>query len=293
MDAVILIDKPAGITSNNLVQKVKKHLKANFNKDIKVGHTGTLDYFATGLMILTIEKAVRLTQYFQGLDKEYIATGELGKITDTYDINGKVLEERECNVSEEDLKVVIKSFEKTYFQYPPAYSAKRVDGKRAYQLAKKGIHPELNPKEVTVYSIEILKIQFPFFTIKVHCSSGTYIRSLIKEIGDETGCGAYTKELRRTKIDGFSVEEAISLDDFLNLNKEEIEKIVIPIEKSLRFLPKIVLSEGFDFRFVNGQRFKVNFEREKMVQVFSQAGKLLGIGFVDENGILHPKTVFR
>ncbi len=294
MDGILLIDKPKGITSNYLVQKVKKHIKKTFNENIKVGHTGTLDFFATGLMILTLGKATKLTQYFQGLDKEYIAIGELGKITDTYDVNGKVIEERKCKIEKEKLIQIIKSFEKTYDQYPPPYSAKRIEGKRAYQLAKEGITPQLKPKEVSIYKVEILDINLPFFKIKVHCSSGTYIRSLIKEIGDEAGCGAYTKELRRTKINGFSVENALPLEKFLRLGKEEIEKVVIPVEKSLPFLPKITLDEGFDFRFVNGQRFKVNFaEKTGITAVFSNTGKFLGIGKVDENKILHPETVFR
>ncbi|EDP74248.1 tRNA pseudouridine(55) synthase TruB [Hydrogenivirga sp. 128-5-R1-1] len=294
MDGIVLIDKLQGITSNYLVQKIKKHIKKTFNENIKVGHTGTLDFFATGLMILTLGKATKLTQYFQGLDKEYIAVGELGRITDTYDVNGKVIEERKCNIEEEKLTQIIKSFEKTYLQYPPPYSAKRIEGKRAYQLAKEGITPQLKPKEVSIYKVEILDINLPFFKIKVHCSSGTYIRSLIKEIGDEAGCGAYTKELRRTKINGFSVENALPLEKFLKLEKEEIEKVVIPVEKSLPFLPKIILDEGFDFRFINGQRFKVNFvETTGITAVFSNTGKFLGIGKVDENKILHPETVFR
>ncbi|RMA97627.1 tRNA pseudouridine(55) synthase TruB [Hydrogenothermus marinus] len=291
MDGIILIDKPAGITSNRLVQKVRKHLKDIYQQNIKIGHTGTLDFFATGLMILTIGKATRLTEEFQGLDKQYIATGELGKITDTYDINGKIIEEKKCNIDKEKLKQIIKSFEKTYFQYPPPFSAKRINGKRAYQLAKKGIEIELKPKKVSIYKIDILGINIPFFKIKIDCSSGTYIRSLIKEIGDETCCGAYVKELRRTKIDSFSVENAISLEEFLSFDKEKIEKNLIPIEDSLPFLEKIILDEGFDKRFLNGQRFKIPSNLEGKVKVFSKDNKFLGIGFIKDN-ILHPKKVF-
>ncbi len=289
MDGILLVDKPVGITSNDLVIKIKKKINE------KIGHTGTLDYAASGLMILTIGKATRLTEYFQGLDKEYITTGELGKITSTYDSQGEILEERECYITEEKLKNIILSFQKTYLQIPPKYSSKRIGGKRAYQLAKKGINVELKPKEVSIYSIEILDIHLPFFTIKVHCSSGTYIRSLIKEIGDETGCGAYVKSLRRTKINGFSVENAVSFENLLKMSLKEIKEIIIPIEKALTFFPEIILDEGFDKRFLNGQRFRIPtiYPIGTIVKVISKNGKFLGIGRIKENNILQPEKVFK
>ncbi len=289
MDGILLVDKPVGITSNDMVIKIKKKINE------KVGHTGTLDYAASGLMILTIGRATRLTEYFQGLDKEYITTGELGKITTTYDSQGEILEERECFITKEKLKEIILSFQKTYLQMPPQYSSKRIGGKRAYQLAKKGIEVELKPKEVTIYSIQIIAINIPFFTIRVRCSSGTYIRSLIKEIGDETRCGAYVKELRRTKIDDFSVEEAVPFEKILKMSKQEIERKIISIEKALKFFPEIVLDEGFDKRFLNGQRFRVptDFPIGTFVKVISQEGKFLGIGRIKEENILQPEKVFK
>jgi len=292
MEGILLIDKPSGITSNNLVQKVKRHLKTTTGSEIKVGHTGTLDFFASGLMVLTLGKATRLTEYFQGLDKEYIATGELGKITDTYDIQGKIIYEKECTITEEELKKIILSFEKTYPQTPPPFSSKRINGVRAYQLVKKGITPQLKPKTVTIYSIQILEVHIPEFTIKVHCSSGTYIRSLIKEIGDETGCGAYTKSLRRTRVGKFRVEDAVPLEKFLEMGLPEIEKLIIPVQEGLYFFPEITLDEGFDRRFAHGQRFRVPFDIHGYVRVFSQDGRFLGVGFVKEEKILQPVKVF-
>ncbi|WP_457627692.1 tRNA pseudouridine(55) synthase TruB [Persephonella sp.] len=292
MDGILLVDKPSGITSNSLVQKVKKHLKSLTGSEVKVGHTGTLDFFASGLMVLTLGKATRLTEYFQGLDKEYIATGELGKITDTYDIQGQVIQEKECTITEEELEKIILSFEKTYPQMPPPFSSKRINGVRAYQLAKKGITPQLKPKLVTIYSIQILEINLPEFTIKVHCSSGTYIRSLIKEIGDEAGCGAYTKSLRRTRVGRFSVEDATPLEKLLAMKLSEIEKLVISVHEGLYFFPKITLDEGFDRRFLHGQRFRVPFDIQGNVRVFSKDGRFLGVGFVKEDRILQPVKVF-
>ncbi|WP_457643757.1 tRNA pseudouridine(55) synthase TruB [Persephonella sp.] len=292
MDGILLVDKPSGITSNSLVQKVKKHLKSLTGSEVKVGHTGTLDFFASGLMVLTLGKATRLTEYFQGLDKEYIATGELGKITDTYDIQGQVIQEKECTITEKELEKIILSFEKTYPQMPPPFSSKRINGVRAYQLAKKGITPQLKPKVVTIYSIQILEINLPEFTIKVHCSSGTYIRSLIKEIGDEAGCGAYTKSLRRTRVGRFSVEDATPLEKLLAMKLSEIEKLVLPVHEGLYFFPEITLDEGFDRRFLHGQRFRVPFDIQGNVRVFSKDGRFLGVGFVREDRILQPVKVF-
>ncbi len=288
MDGILLVDKPENITSNRLVQKIKHKIEEK-----KAGHTGTLDYFASGLMVITIGKATRLTEYFQGLDKEYITTGELGKITDTYDRQGKVLQEKECYITEEALKKIIFSFIGTYPQMPPPYSSKKIGGKRAYQLAKKGLEVPLKPKEITVYSIEILSILLPFFTVKVHCSSGTYIRSLVKEIGDKAGCGAYVKSLRRTKVGKFSVEEAISLDKLMGLSKKEIQERLIPIEKALYFFPEIILDEGFDRRFLVGQRFKVPFSEKGLVKVLDKNRKFLGIGKIKENQVLQPEKVFK
>ncbi|ACO03605.1 MAG TPA: tRNA pseudouridine(55) synthase TruB [Persephonella sp.] len=292
MDGILLVDKPENITSNHLVQKIKKHFKQITGKEIKVGHTGTLDYFASGLMVITVGKATRLTEYFQGLDKEYIATGELGKITDTYDRQGRVIEEKECKIDEDQLKDIILSFKKRYLQTPPPYSSKRIEGKRAYQLAKKGIQVKLKPKEVTIYSIQILKIEMPFFTIKVHCSSGTYIRSLVKEIGDKAGCGAYVKSLRRTKVGIFSVENAIKLEELLRMTEQDIESRLIDIKDALYFFTEILLDPVFDERFIKGQRFKVPYSIKGLVKVLDKNKRFLGIGEIKENQILQPVKVF-
>ncbi|NPA12951.1 MAG: tRNA pseudouridine(55) synthase TruB [Aquificae bacterium] len=284
MDGILLIDKPENITSNHLVQKIKKATGIQ-----KIGHTGTLDYFASGLMVLTVGQGTKLTQYFQGLDKEYTATGELGKETDTYDIMGKVVKQSPCNTSEEKVREAILSFKGEYSQMPPPYSSKRVGGTRAYKLAKKGIQPPLKPKLVKVYSIQINSVNLPFFTITVSCSSGTYIRSLIKDIGDRLGCGAYTVSLRRTKVGDFDVSQAVPFEEVVN--RKAVEEMIIPLREALYFFPEVVLDEGFDKRFSFGQRFKIPYQIAGLVKVVSKEGILLGIGRVDDNQILHPVRV--
>lgn len=287
-NGILLVDKPEGITSNNLVLELKKHLNVS-----KAGHTGTLDYSASGLMIITLGKATRFTEYFQKLDKEYITIGKLGEITDTYDREGKVIEKIECDVSESDIKKAVYSFIGSYPQIPPPFSSKRIKGKRAYQLAKRGLNPELKPVVVNIYDIEILNINFPYFEIKVECSSGTYIRSLVKDIGDKLNCGAYVYSLRRTKIGLFNVEDAKGLEEILRMPLEEVQKLIIPLEKALYFFPEIKLDEGYDLRFKYGQRFKIPYNIKGLAKVFSSQNKFLGIGEVKENRILQPLKVIK
>ena len=174
---------------------------------------------------------------------------------------------------------------------PPPYSSKRIGGKRAYQLAKRGIQPQLEPKIVSIYKIQILDINLPFFKIKVHCSSGTYIRSLIKEIGDEAGCGAYVSYLRRTKVGKFSVEEAVKLSELLMMTKDQLLSRLISMKDALYFLTELILDYGFDDRFVKGQRFKVEQAEKGLVKVLNKEGELLGIGEIKKNNILQPLKV--
>ncbi len=280
MDGILLVNKPKFITSNDLVIKVKKLLKE------KVGHTGTLDFAASGLMILTIGKGTRFTQYFQKLDKEYLAKGKLGEITDTYDSQGSIVEKREFNINEESLINAIKSFEGQYYQYPPPFSAKRINGTRAYKLAKKGIEPTLKPVLVNIYSIEIIEINLPFFKIKVSCSSGTYIRSLIKDIGDKLGCGAYMSDLERLKIGKFDLKDAVALKDILNSEKVNI----IDLKDALYFFESVVLDKEQEIKFKHGQKFYINFDKDGKLKVLNEEGILLGIGNVEDK-ILKPEIV--
>ncbi len=280
MDGILLVNKPKFITSNDLVIKVKKQLKE------KVGHTGTLDFAASGLMILTIGKGTKFTQYFQKLDKEYLAEGKLGEITDTYDNQGRVVEKKEVSINEEDLINVIKSFEGQYYQYPPPFSAKRINGTRAYKLAKKGLDLLLKPILVNIYNIEIVEINLPYFKIKVGCSSGTYIRSLIKDIGDKLGCGAYMSDLVRLKIDKFDLKDAITLEDILKDEKVNI----IDLKDALYFFDTIVINKELERKFKQGQKFYIDHENNGKIKVLNEENVLLGICQVEDK-ILKPEIV--
>lgn len=205
--SLLLLDKPKGITSFQLVDAVKKKFKLN-----KVGHTGTLDPLATGLLILLLEEATRFAEFFVRLPKTYITKVVLGAITNTYDAEGKILERRDVNISCEDVVKVLPNFTGRILQKPPPYSAKKIGGVRAYELAKKGLEAPLKPVEVEVYRAKLLECNLPQVVLEFEVSGGTYIRSLAHEIGLALGCGAYVWELRRTKVGDFSVHMALSYE---------------------------------------------------------------------------------
>jgi tRNA pseudouridine55 synthase len=204
----ILINKPAGITSHDVVDKLREITKIK-----KIGHAGTLDPFATGLLILGIGREfTKKLSVFQKKNKEYIATLKLGAESDTFDKEGKIVEKKVEKIPErKEIEEVLKSFLGEIEQIPPAFSAKKIKGKKLYELARKGIKVEPKPQKVKIYEISILEYNFPYLKIKVKCSSGTYIRSLANDIGKKLGCGAYVEDLIRTKIGEFSIENAVEL----------------------------------------------------------------------------------
>jgi len=204
----ILINKPAGITSHDVVDKLREITKIK-----RIGHAGTLDPFATGLLILGIGREfTKKLSIFQKKDKEYIATLKLSAESDTFDKEGKIVEKKVEKIPErKEIEEVLKSFLGEIEQIPPAFSAKKIKGKKLYELARKGIKVEPKPQRVKIYEISILEYNFPYLKIKVKCSSGTYIRSLANDIGKKLGCGAYVEDLMRTKIGEFSIENAVEL----------------------------------------------------------------------------------
>ena len=216
----ILIDKPSGMTSHDVVDYLRKITKIR-----KIGHAGTLDPIATGLLILGIgRKATKKLSQFQKLDKEYIAKIRLGAVSDTFDREGKILILKKVKIpKEKEVKEVLENFVGEILQTPPPFSAKKIKGVKLYELARKGILVKAKSKKVKIYKIKLLKYKFPYLEIKVNCSSGTYIRSLAKDIGEKLGCGGYVEELRRTKIGNFRVEKAQKLE---NLNSKNWQKFL-------------------------------------------------------------------
>ena len=212
----LLIDKPQGWTSHDVVNKVKFALKHK-NLKTKVGHSGTLDPLATGLMIVHTGRMTKQLQELQGLDKVYDGIITLGSTTESYDLEQPVVFQSEVNhLLVDELFDCFRSFVGHYSQIPPVHSAIQKDGKRAYDSARKGIAIELAPRDLLIHRFDITKIDLPKITFDVHCSKGTYIRALARDVGEKLGVGAYLSSLRRTEIGDFNLADAWQLDDLMN-----------------------------------------------------------------------------
>ena len=213
-DGILLIDKPAGLTSFGVVARIRRVLSQQAGKKVKVGHTGTLDPFATGLMILVIGKECKNAGQYSKLDKTYEATFRLGQTSTTGDPEGELTDVSDDQPSLEDVRKVLTRFTGVIQQRPPVFSAIKIDGRRAYKLARSGELIELPLRDVTIHSLELVDYSYPELKIRTHVSSGTYIRSLGVDIGEALGIGAYCNQLRRTVIDRWNVEDAKQLSDF-------------------------------------------------------------------------------
>lgn len=216
---IILIDKPAGLSSFGVVARVRRRLSMEAGKKVKVGHTGTLDPFATGLLILLANKATKLSNQFLKLDKWYEATICLGKTSTTGDPEGEITDQHvEVIPTFEEVKTVVSKFVGKITQTVPVFSAVKINGQRAYQLARRGEAVSMPTRQIEIYAIEILSYNYPELVIRTHVSSGTYIRTLGEDIGKALGVGAYLTALRRTQVGEYQIKNAAKLSDFMGEN---------------------------------------------------------------------------
>jgi len=209
MDSILLIDKPKGITSAKAVALVKKRFKT------KVGHTGTLDPLATGLLILLTGKRTKQAGTFLHMDKTYQVRAILGTTSTTYDVAGDVVKTCDRVVAREEMEEALKGFVGELLQVPPAYSAKKIGGKKAYELARQGLEVDIPASKVTAYSIRLLLFDYPDFTLECEVSSGFYVRSLVHDLGEKLGVGATVEEVRRISVGSYHIDNAMSLDALL------------------------------------------------------------------------------
>lgn len=248
MNGIINVYKEAGFTSFDVVAKLRGILKQK-----KIGHTGTLDPDAVGVLPVCLGSATKLCDMLTDKRKEYIAEFVLGKVTDTQDISGTVLEEKEVACAEEDVKAVIDSFVGTYEQLPPMYSAIKVDGKRLYELARQGKEVERKTRLVTLYEIEVLKMELPLVSVRVLCSKGTYIRTLCHDIGMQLNCGAVMTSLKRTASGQFGLDSAHRLAEIESLRDSgDLDLAIIPVDAVFNELPAIILKGDLISRILNG-----------------------------------------
>lgn len=292
MTGVILLDKPEGFTSFDAVAKIR-----GICHEKKCGHSGTLDPMATGVMTVFLGGATRFIELLPDHDKTYIADLQLGTITDTLDITGKVLETRMFPADEKAFLEAAELFTGEITQTPPMYSAVSVNGKRLYELARKGVEIERPERTVNIYRLEVAESapEDGKYRVLVECSSGTYVRSLAADIGEKIGCGATLTALRRIKANGFSVDETVSLSELQSAADEgKLEEIIRPVDEVLGIYPAVKVSEAQSVRFSNGgelfsDRVR-NCERDGLYRVYSYENVFLGIG-IRESGLLKAKKI--
>lgn len=251
LNGLLLIDKPAGPTSFEVVRQIRRALKVR-----KAGHLGTLDPFATGLLPLALGAATRLVPFLEDLDKTYLATVELGKETDTQDSTGKVMAEKMVAVSEAEVRAAAARFVGDIEQVPPLYSALRHQGRRLYELARRGIEVEVRPRKVTVYRLEIREVRLPRVVLEATCSKGTYMRTLAHDLGRALGCGGHLAALRRLAVGPFRVEEALPLAEATQ-NPALARERLIPLADCLPFLPALQVDSREAQRLAQGQAVAV------------------------------------
>jgi len=206
----LLVDKPKGLTSSRVVELMRKKLK------VKAGHTGTLDPIATGLLIVLTGRRTKEASSFLTLNKSYEVKARLGMQTDTFDCDGKILQQNDVTITKEEVEEVLKGFRGEIWQVPPPFSAKKLAGHKAYELARKGVSVEVPPKKVSIYSLKLEEFQFPYFTFDCDVSSGFYVRSLVHDIGKKLSVGAMVVEVRRTGVGHYRVEQAKKLEEILS-----------------------------------------------------------------------------
>lgn len=258
LSGLLTIDKPQGMTSRQTVTRVKNILrKAGYSRQIRVGHCGTLDPLATGLVVICVGRSTRLVQIIQERSKTYTGTFQLGRVTSTDDCTGETLSEAEIDpeaVSRQTIEALLPEFTGNIEQVPPNFSAVHVNGKRAYKLARQGREMELSARPVQIHSLDLTEFELPEFQLQIECGSGTYIRSLGRDIGERLGCGATMNTLNRSAIGPFSIEDAITPD---KLNPENIESLVQPPIKAVEHLPIFQISEQQKERVYDGRLIKI------------------------------------
>lgn len=307
MLGALIIDKPEGITSHDVVARVRRAASTR-----RVGHAGTLDPFATGVLVCCIGRATRLVQFLVGFDKEYIATVRLGYATDTQDGTGKQITPLRSSdeLSLEELRRVLDQFTGPQLQTPPMFSAKKVAGERLYRAAREGREVEREPVSIAVHSMELIEDDAPVvsvnedgtrdFIMQTRCSSGTYVRTLAHDIGERLGVGAHLIRLRRTKVGHFSLADALTLDEVERMGPDDLENVVVRPSDMLPHLPIVWLDEERTKLVTNGRAFSLSTGEAasaaaaagKPMRICDREGALVAIGEYDAIlNLVNPRLV--
>ena len=283
-DGIIIIDKPAGWTSMDVCAKLRGILREK-----RIGHAGTLDPMATGVLPVFVGRATKAVQFAENGKKEYQAVLKLGMVTDTQDTTGTVLETHPAAVGAEEVRAALPRFTGTLSQLPPMYSALKVNGQKLYDLARQGKTVGRKPRDITIYELELMEQTAPdAFSLRVVCSKGTYIRTLCHDLGRALGCGGCMAALRRTMAAGFRIEEAVTLGEA----QEKGEALLLPLDEYFRAYPRFTLwNEAQEKRARNGNAFYAQGIADGTYRVYDRAGNFLSLSRAG-NGELHAVKNF-
>lgn len=289
---VFLLDKPQGMSSNDIMQKVKRIFQAN-----KAGHTGALDPLATGMLPICLGEATKFSQFLLDADKRYLVTAKLGERTDTSDAEGQIVETRDVNVETSEILTALEQFRGDILQVPTMFSALKHNGKPLYEYARQGITVEREARPITIFELNFIEYNAPYLTLEVHCSKGTYIRTLVDDLGEVLGCGAHVTMLRRTAVADYPTEKMLDWNALQALAEPQdlslLDALLLPIDTAVANLPTLTLDESQAQGIGFGQRVKFNNPNslQGQVRLFSHENRFLGVAVIDENNVIRPQRL--
>ncbi|ARB72996.1 tRNA pseudouridine(55) synthase TruB [Pasteurella multocida] len=292
IDGVFLLDKPQGMSSNDIMQKVKRVFQAN-----KAGHTGALDPLATGMLPICLGEATKFSQFLLDADKRYQVTAKLGERTDTSDAEGQVVETRDVQVDVQDILAALPHFRGNLMQVPTMFSALKHQGKPLYEYARAGITVEREARPITIFDLQFIAYDAPYLTLEVHCSKGTYIRTLVDDLGEYLGCGAHVTVLRRTAVANYPVEAMMNWDTLQVLAAQQdlalLDQHLLPTDSAVSALPALHLNQEQSKAISFGQRVKFDNPTQLtgQVRLFSDTQQFLGVALVDEHNVIRPQRL--
>lgn len=289
---VFLLDKPQGMSSNDIMQKVKRIFQAN-----KAGHTGALDPLATGMLPICLGEATKFSQFLLDADKHYLVTAKLGERTDTSDAEGQIVETREVKVKTSEILTALEQFRGNILQVPTMFSALKHNGKPLYEYARQGITVEREARPITIFELNFIEYNAPYLTLEVHCSKGTYIRTLVDDLGEVLGCGAHVTMLRRTAVADYPTEKMLDWHALQSLAEQQdlalLDALLLPMDTAVAKLPALILNESQTQGIGFGQRIKFDNPNrlQGQVRLFSHENRFLGVAVIDENNVIRPQRL--
>lgn len=289
---VFLLDKPQGMSSNDIMQKVKRIFQAN-----KAGHTGALDPLATGMLPICLGEATKFSQFLLDADKRYLVTAKLGERTDTSDAEGQIVETRDVKVKTPEILTALEQFRGDILQVPTMFSALKHNGKPLYEYARQGITVEREARPITIFELNFIEYNAPYLTLEVHCSKGTYIRTLVDDLGEVLGCGAHVTMLRRTAVADYPTEKMLDWNALQALAESQdlslLDALLLPIDTAVAKLPTLTLNESQAQGIGFGQRVKFDNPNslQGQVRLFSHENRFLGVAVIDENNVIRPQRL--